>query len=32
VLILHLLTEGTAIRATERITGAEKKTILTLLV
>ena len=31
-LILHLLTEGAAIRAIERVTGAEKKTILRLLV
>jgi transposase-like protein len=30
-LILHLLTEGSAIRAIERITGTEKKTILRLL-
>lgn len=31
-LVLHLLTEGAAIRAIERITGTEKKTILRLLV
>jgi transposase-like protein/IS1 family transposase len=31
-LILHLLTEGNAVRAIERVTGTEKKTILRLLV
>jgi transposase-like protein/IS1 family transposase len=30
-LVLHLLTEGCAIRAIERVTGVEKKTILRLL-
>jgi transposase-like protein/IS1 family transposase len=31
-LVLHLLTEGCAVRAIERITGVEKRTILRLLV
>ncbi len=31
-LVLHLLTEGNAVRSVERITGVEKKTILRLLV
>jgi IS1 family transposase len=31
-LVLHLLTEGSAIRSIERVTGVEKKTILRLLV
>jgi hypothetical protein len=32
LLILRLLVEGNSIRSTERITGVEKKTILSLLV
>ena len=32
VLVLHMLTEGSAVRTVERITGTEKKTILRLLV
>lgn len=32
LLCLHMLCEGSAVRAIERITGTEKKTILRLLV
>lgn len=32
MLCLHLLCEGSAVRAVERVTGVEKKTILRLLV
>jgi transposase-like protein len=32
LLVLHLLVEGNSVRSTERITGVEKKTILSLLV
>lgn len=31
VMVLHLLVEGNSIRSTERITGVEKKTIISLL-
>jgi transposase-like protein len=32
LLVLHLLVEGNSVRSTERITGVEKKTILSLLI